>query len=113
MVPGDVYLANFPYGGSAGGKLRPVLLLTPPVGSVPDLVTAYTSSVIPLPLLASDIVLDAADPDHASTRLKTVSVLRLHKVATIHQRSAVRYLGQVSAAAFGEVQNRLRSLLNL
>lgn len=36
MNPDEVYLASFPFGGSAGMKLRPVLLLTAPVGSVPE-----------------------------------------------------------------------------
>jgi len=36
MRPGDVYLAQFPFGDVPGMKLRPVLLLTGPVGSVPE-----------------------------------------------------------------------------
>ncbi len=47
MNPDEIYLANFPFGGSAGMKLRPVLLLTNPVGSVPEVLVAYISSVVP------------------------------------------------------------------
>ncbi len=35
----EIHLASFPFGGSAGMKLRPVLLLTGPVGSVPEVLT--------------------------------------------------------------------------
>ena len=45
------------FGAGGGGKLRPVLLLTGPVGSVPEVLVAYISSVVPQPLLTSDIVL--------------------------------------------------------
>ena len=31
MKPGEIYLANFPYGDVPGMKLRPVLLLTGPL----------------------------------------------------------------------------------
>src|SRR6059058_3689609 len=93
MRPGEIYLANFPFGAGGGAKLRPVLLLTGPVGTVPEILVAYISSVIPPQLLPSDIVIDPGTPDHATTNLKTVSVLRLHKLATIHQRSNVRFLG--------------------
>lgn len=46
MAPGEIYLANFPFGAGGGMKLRPVLLLTGPIGSVPELLVAYISSVI-------------------------------------------------------------------
>jgi hypothetical protein len=32
MVAGEIYLAKFPFGGSPGMKLRPVLLLTGEIG---------------------------------------------------------------------------------
>ena len=51
MLPGEIYLAHFPYGGSPGMKLRPVLLLTGPVGSVPEVLVAYISSVLPAAFL--------------------------------------------------------------
>ena len=113
MSPDDIYLANFPFGGSAGMKLRPVLVLTGPVGSVPEVLVAYVSSVMPSPLLPSDLVLDPATADHASTNLKTKSVVRLHKLATIHSRNVVRRLGSLSPTAASEVVDKLRVLLNL
>ena len=51
MNPDEIYLANSPFGGGAGMKLRPVLLMTGPVGNVPEVLVAYISSVIPSPML--------------------------------------------------------------
>lgn len=113
MNPDEIYLANFPFGGSAEMKLRPVLLLTGPVGSVPEVLVAYISSVIPSPMLPSDLVLDPATADHASTNLKTKSVVRLHKLATIHARNVVRHLGTISSTTSFEVDDKLRTLLSL
>ena len=113
IAPGEIHLARFPFGGTTGVKLRPVLLLTGLVGPVPEVLTAYISSVIPGALLATDLVLDPSRPEFAGTNLKTVSVLRLHKLATVHQRDVVRYLGSLSAASVLEVEARLRILLNL
>jgi mRNA-degrading endonuclease toxin of MazEF toxin-antitoxin module len=113
MQRGEIYLASFPFGGSAGSKLRPVLLLTGPIGGVPEVLAAYISSVVPAPLLTSDLVLDPNAAEHASTRLKTTSILRLHKLATLHGRSIVRRLGQISPAAAAEVDQKVRSLLTL
>lgn len=113
MAPGEIYLAHFPYGGSPGSKLRPVLLLTSPVGTVPEVLVAYISSVLPAAPLRSDVILDPTQPEHADTHLKTVSVVRLHKLATLHASSIVRHLGQMSPSTEAEVAARLRTLLNL
>jgi len=94
-------------------KLRPVLLLTSSVGSVPEVLVAYISSVMPANLLPSDIVLDPTTATHASTNLKTQSVVRLHKLATIHSRNVVRRLGVLSQETAHEVDQQLRALLDL
>ena len=103
ILSDEIYLASFPFGDTAGMKLRPVLTLTGPLGPVPEVLVAYISSVIPSSLLPSDIVLDPANAEHTSTNLKTKSVLRLHKLATIHGRAIVRRLGQLPAATRLEV----------
>src|SRR5213594_1454782 len=100
MRPSEIYLAQFPFGDIPGMKLRPVLLLTGPIGSVPEVLVAYISSVIPSQLLPSDVLLDPAKPEFASTHLKSVSALRLHKLATIHSSSLVRYLGAIEVSTY-------------
>jgi hypothetical protein len=94
-------------------KLRPVLLLTGPVGLGTDVIAAYISSVIPGSLLASDILLNPIQPEYRSTGLKTVSVLRLHKLATIHTTSIQRYLGKISITTQRKVNTILRQILSL
>ncbi len=94
-------------------KLRPVLLLTGSVGPVPEVLVSYISSVIPSLLLPSDLVLDPARPEFRSTNLKIISTLRLHKLATIHSSSLVRYLGVVDASAFNIVAKKLKAFLGL
>ena len=111
MLPGEIYLAKFPFGDAPGMKLRPVLLLTGPLGPVPEVLVAYISSVIPSQPLSSDLVLDPALPQFRSTNLKIASVLRLHKLATIHCTSLVRYLGHLETDTWRMVTQRLTSLL--
>jgi mRNA-degrading endonuclease toxin of MazEF toxin-antitoxin module len=113
MQPSDIYLASFPFGDVPGMTLRPVLLLTPPTGPMPEVLVAYISSVIPPVLLPSDIVLDPHTPEGQPTCLKAVSVLRLHKLATIHTASLRRYLGRLTLVTEQAVRVRLRALLQL
>ncbi len=113
MRRGDIVLAHFPFSDMTGVKLRPLLLLTGPVGIGTEIIAAYISSVVPVSLLASDILLDPAQPQHQSTRLRVVSVLRLHKIGTIHVSSLQRYIGHLDSATQQEADNKLRSVLRL
>ncbi len=113
MRPGEIYLAKFPFGDVPGMKLRPVLLLTAPLGSIPEVLVAYISSVVPSRLLSSDILLDPTVPEFRSTNLKTASALRLHKLATLHSSSLVRYLGAVNDPTRAVITTKLRYLLQL
>jgi mRNA-degrading endonuclease toxin of MazEF toxin-antitoxin module len=110
MRPGEIYLANFHFAESGGANLRPVLLLTPPIGPVPEVVVAYITSVPPQPPLPSDLVIHPSQPDGLGTNLKTSSTIRLHKIATIHAWSLVRYLGKLPPETFNEVGDRVRAL---
>ena len=40
MSPGEVHLASFPFGGTVGAKVRPILLLTGSLGTVPEVLVA-------------------------------------------------------------------------
>jgi mRNA interferase MazF len=113
MRPGEIYLARFPFGDVPGMKLRPVLLLTGSVGSVPEVLVAYVSSVAPAQPLPSDMVVDPTKPEFQNTHLKVVSVLRLHKLATLHCSSLVRHLGRLEPPQLTVVSGKLRALLGL
>jgi hypothetical protein len=54
-------------------NLRPVLLLTAPIGSTTEILVAYISSVLPPALLPSDIVLDPQTPEGQATNVKTIT----------------------------------------
>jgi len=113
MQPGEIYLARFPFGDKPGMKLRPVLVLTPPVGPVPEVAVAYISSVLPETLLPSDIEIDPTQTQHEKTHLKKTSVLRLHKLATIHVSSLARKLGTLDDRTRAQAGGKLRNFLRL
>jgi mRNA interferase MazF len=113
MKPGEIYLAMFPFGDAPGMKLRPVLTLSPSVGPVPEVLVAYISSVIPATLLPTDLLLDPSRSDGKGINLKVTSILRLHKLATIHATGLARRLGAIPSQLSPEVSKRLRAFLNL
>lgn len=113
MMRGDIYLAPFPFGGTVGVKARPVLALTGSLGTVPEVLVAYITSIIPASLLATDIVLDPMLPEFTGTNLRMRSLLRLHKLGTLHESSMMRHLGAISPTTQAQVDAKLKLLLNL
>ena len=110
MHPGEICLASFPFGDTAGMKLRPVLVLAGPIGPISEVLVAYISSVLLAALMPSDLVLDPARPEFRSTNLKTASALRLHK-PTIHASMIVRHPGALPQSQKTSVAPKLRDLL--
>ena len=113
MKPGEIYLGRFPFGDIAGMKLRPVLVLSEVVGEPAEVLVAYVSSVVPATPLPSDIIVNPKLPRDSTTNLKTLPVLRLHKLATIHKATLVRHLGILSPETYALAQTRLRDWLRL
>ena len=81
------------------------------IGTIPEVLVAYISSVIPTQLLPSDVLLDPGTDEFRPTHLMTASVVRLHKLATIHASSLARYLGAVDTATSNIMATKLRALL--
>jgi len=113
MQPGEIPLAAFPFGDAPGMKLRPVLLLAPQIASTNEVLVAYISSVIPPTVLPTDLVLDPQLEEHGQTGLKVTSVLRLHKLATIHVTTVRRRLGRLSTRSMDQGRAKLRLMLEL
>jgi len=93
--------------------LRPVLLLTDPVGPIPEILVAYVSSVLPVSSLPSDLLIDPVSPEGRPSNLKVRSVVRLHKLATIHVSTVVRRLGELSSVLRPTVAEKLSALLQI
>ena len=113
MKPGDIFLGSFPFGDAPGIKVRPVLILSPVTGPAAEVLVAYVSSVIPEHLLPTDIEIDPLSDVDRDTGLKTRSVLRMHKLATIHRKSLPRLLGRLPTARFADARALLRTWLTL
>jgi mRNA interferase MazF len=87
--------------------------LTGPIGVVPEILVVYISSVVPAQLLPSDVVIDPSIPEFLGSGLKVISVLRLHKMATIHVTSLARKLGNLHPSRYSVIAGKLQVLLSI
>jgi mRNA interferase MazF len=103
---GDIVLIPFPFTDLSGQKVRPALILSPdPAGE--DVLVAFISSVISSAPEPTEYVLDAAHPAFAQTGLKSASVFKMGKLATLHRSLVLRRLGRTTL----ELQNALDTVL--
>jgi mRNA-degrading endonuclease toxin of MazEF toxin-antitoxin module len=110
---GKVVLVPFPFDDLSSTKIRPAVCLTDPVGLHRHVVLAFISSVVPSPLLPTDLLLDPIDADFARTGLRLRSVLRLHRLMTVTTAIIRRDLGDLSASHHHEVEQRLRLMFGI
>ena len=100
-MKGKIVLIPFPFTDLTATKLRPAIVL---FEGERDVVVAFISSRVPQRPAQTDIVVDEAHPEFELTGLKTSSVIRIDKVATI---SKDLILGEI-----GEIGNELKKEIN-
>jgi mRNA interferase MazF len=96
-----------------GTKVRPAVCLTDPIGPYRHVVLAFITSSVAKAGLATDLVLDANDPNFSSTGLRVSSTLQLHRLMTTTTSLIRRQLDELSSTLQADVDDRLRKLFGL
>lgn len=100
-MKGSVVLIPFPFTDLTATKLRPAVIL---YENKQDVVVAFISSKIPATLARADLPVTREQQGFARTGLKTDSVIRLDKIATV--------IKTLIAGGIGELPPELRSQVN-
>ena len=107
MKPGDIVLIRFPQADLLEGKLRPALTLAVAPGNHPDLLLALITSRDYQAAPHFDEILDPAEDDFAQTGLKTRSVIRLARLASVQPSVVSARLGRISLERLQTIKSRL------
>lgn len=105
MAKGDVVLIPFPFTNLAGAKLRPAVIL---VDGLLDLTVCFITSQLQWQE-PTDILLA---PD-VQNGLKTTSLIRTSKIATIDRSLAKGLLGRLTSSHLISLDKQLKLLLQL
>jgi len=108
---GDVVLARFPFTDRIGTKIRPVLVLAEVPGPYPDFLVMFISSQQRQAIPEVDIVLEPTDPAFAGTGLKTASVFKVAKVASLSEALLIGAIGRLDGELLRMLIKRLVHLL--
>ena len=109
-MKGKIVLVPFPFTDLTGSKLRPALVL---VEGETDCVVAFISSRIPAQPSTKGLLIQQDHKEFRLTGLKTASVIRLDKVATISRNIILGEIGEIGESLRKEVTKILRETYQL
>jgi mRNA interferase MazF len=113
MKRGDVVIVDFPFVDGVQGKLRPALVVQNDLDNqrLTNTIVAMISGNVKLAAEPTQVLVDPATPDGASSRLLGVSVIKCNNLFTIRQQDVRRPVGTLSPTLLRLVDDALRSAL--
>lgn len=109
-MKGKIVLIPFPFTDLTAAKLRPALVL---FEGERDVVVAFISSKVPHKPALTDVVVDERHSEFMLTGLKTPSVIKLDKIATILKDLVVGEIGELGDELKREINLRIRKVYRL
>lgn len=109
-MKGKIVLVPFPFTDLTSAKLRPALVL---YEGEKDVILAFISSKIPDNISDLDVLILSSQNSFKKTGLKTDSIIRLDKLATVLKDLVVGELGEIDDSIKHEVNEKLIKIIRL
>jgi mRNA-degrading endonuclease toxin of MazEF toxin-antitoxin module len=114
MKRGKIILTPFPFTDLTKNKVRPALVVSSDRRKDNDVIIAFISSVLDsINLFGTDILLDSKEMSFKETGLKTTSIIRTDKLATIDKKIILGELGSIDKELIKKVDEKLKVVLEL
>lgn len=104
---GQIVLLKFPQADLQEGKLRPALLIGELPGEYDDWLICMISSQMHHYIPGFDEIIQENDPDFANSGLKTLSVIRIGRLAVVESGLMIGAIGQISQERLQRIKTRL------
>ena len=108
---GRVVLFRFPYADQKEGKLRPALVIRQLPGDYEDWLICMILSQLSQEVSSFDEIISEEDIDFTSSGLKFASVIRIGRLAVVHETILVGNIGEISTDRLTRIKNRLSNWL--
>ena len=114
MKRGTIILTPFPFTDLTKNKVRPALVVSSNKRNDNDVIIAFISSVLDsIKLKETDILLDSKETSFNETGLKSTSIIRTDKLATIDKKIILGELGNINSDLTRKVDTYLKLVLDL
>lgn len=108
---GQIVLFRFPQADLEQGKLRPALLISELPGNYDDWLICMISSQIHHYISDFDEIIQEYDPDFTGSGLKTVSVIRVGRLAVVEGNILIGSIGKIATDRLQRIKKRLSGWL--
>jgi mRNA interferase MazF len=108
---GQIVLFRFPYADQKEGKLRPALVIRELPGAYEDWLICMISSQLSQEVSSFDETIFEKDDDFIGSGLKFSSVIRIARLAVVHETILVGTIGEIGADRLTRIKNRLADWL--
>ncbi len=109
---GDIVLVRFPDVDMSEGKLRPVLVLKGIPGPYNDWLVCMVSSKLHQYVASSDDIIRETDSDFSQSGLKTPSVFRSGRLATLEGQMLLGVIGSIGGDRLRSINKQISDWLN-
>jgi len=113
MKRGTIVLTKFPFTDLTTFKRRPAIIVSKDNRSNTDFIVAFITSVVPVKLSDTDLLLDSGNKDFKKSGLRKPSVIKSDKLATLNKSIFSGELGSVSLQTLKEIDSCLKIALAL
>lgn len=112
MKRGTIVLAKFPFTDLKSAKRRPALIISNNPQQE-DFIVLFISTRIPEIPFPTDFILDSNQTDFKESGLKTNSVFRADKIATLNKSIFTGEIGNLSEKTLLQIDQRLKISLGI
>ena len=109
-MKGKIVLIPFPFTDLSFAKLRPALIIHE---GKRDVIVAFISSRIPDEISKKEVLITSRHPSFRRTGLKTSSIIKLDKIATVLKEFIVGELGEIDENLRKEINERLAMIFRI
>lgn len=106
-TPGQVVVFRFPETDQSEGKLRPALLVSPIPGRFDDWLVCMITSQLRHKVEGFDEVVGPSDDDFVNSGLKTESLIRVGRLATVDSSVLLGAIGEISAERLARIRRKI------
>jgi mRNA interferase MazF len=107
MSEGDIVLFHFPLAEQSGGKLRPALVLRKLPGKYDDWLICMISTQLNQEIKGLDEIIGPEDNDFEESGLKSISVIRVTRLAAVDKSVLVGTIGNISTSRLSRIRASL------
>jgi mRNA interferase MazF len=116
MRRGDVVLIDYPFSTGGGSKVRPALVVQADRNNLrlqETIVAVITSNVSRAALEPTQYLIEPTHPDWKASGLRQPSVVKCENIYTFDNGRVLRFIGRLSAASMGQVNDCLKASLDI